>query len=81
MYATLAMTHKTRSDRRCDWCYTKIVTGDLYKRYRFYDGGNAYTVQMHPECYEAMGDAAKEEGGWIEWTPGDFERPKVEVKP
>ena len=29
---------------------------------------------MHPECYEAMEQAAREEGGWFEWTPG-MERP------
>lgn len=33
------------------------------------------TMREHPECYEAMCEAAEEEGGWIEWTPGQ-ERPQ-----
>lgn len=74
-------THVSRKDRGCEWCGETIVRDERYIRYRYYDGGTALTVQMHPECYAAMGDAAKEEGGWIEWTPGDFERPTVEVKP
>ncbi len=39
--------------------------------------GDASTVKMHPECFEAMQDAASEEGGWLEWTPGQ-ERPTKE---
>ena len=45
----------------------------------YYDeGGTAATVCMHPECFEAMGEMAREEGGWCEWTPG-MERPKKEL--
>ena len=43
-------------------------------RYRWYDSGEAATVKMHPECHKAMHEAAREEGGYIEWTPGQ-ERP------
>ena len=43
-------------------------------RYRFFNGGDAGTCKMHPECYEAMEQAAHEEGGWFEWIPG-MERP------
>lgn len=66
--------HKARKQHRCDWCWQFIVVGETYKRYRYYNGGDAGTVRMHPECYEAMQDAASEEGGFIEWTPGQ-ERP------
>ena len=65
--------------RNCDWCWEHIKIGEEYRRYRFFDGGQAYTVYMHPECYEAMGEMAREEGGWCEWTPG-MERPETAVK-
>lgn len=64
---------------RCDWCWGFVRTGDSYQRYRCYSYGEASTVRLHPECYEAMIDAADEEGGWIEWTPGR-ERPSVAVE-
>ena len=52
-----------------------IEPGDTYLRYRFFDCGDAGTVKMHPECYEAMQEEAKQEGGFMEWTPGEHERP------
>lgn len=74
MHATEAETHKARKAHRCEWCGQRIDEGTAYKRYRYYDGGEASTVKMHPECYDAMQGAAREEGGYIEWTPG-MERP------
>jgi hypothetical protein len=74
MNMTEVETHKARKAHRCEWCWQRIDEGAEYKRYRYYDGGEAGTVKMHPECYEAMQEAAREEGGWIEWTPG-MERP------
>ncbi len=76
-YQTETTTQKSRKNRHCDWCWQRIAIGDEYKRYRVYDGGDASTVQMHPECCEAMSEAAQQEGGWYEWTAG-MERPKVE---
>ena len=67
-------THKARKAHRCGWCWQRIDDGTEYKRYRYYGGGEASTVKMHPECYDAMQEAAREEGGYIEWTPG-MERP------
>lgn len=66
--------HKARIPHRCDWCWQVVKSGDQYKRYRYYDGGDAGTVKMHPECHEAMQEAAREEGGVIEWTPGQERR-------
>lgn len=66
--------HQARKRHRCSWCWQHIEVGENYRRYRFYDGGEAATVKMHPECYDAMLQAAREEGGVIEWTPGQ-ERP------
>jgi len=70
MHATAVETHKARKTHRCEWCWQRIAECSEYKRYRYYNGGDAGTVKMHPECYEAMQEAAHEEGGWIEWTPG-----------
>ena len=77
MHATAVETHKARKTHRCEWCWQRIAECSEYKRYRYYNGGDAGTVKMHPECYGAMHEAAHEEGGWIEWTPGQ-ERPKAD---
>lgn len=66
--------HQARKRHRCSWCWQQIEVGEKYRRYRFYDDGEAATVKMHPECHDAMQEAAREEGGVIEWTPGQ-ERP------
>lgn len=74
MHATATETHKAKKLHRCDWCWQFIDAGETYKRYRFYDSGDAGTVKMHPECYALMQDEANAEGGWMTWTPGQ-ERP------
>ncbi len=73
-YVTETEAHKARKSHRCKWCWQHIELGTEYRRYRYYVGGEAGTVKMHPECYDAMQDEAREEGGWYEWTPGR-ERP------
>ena len=65
-----------RKRHRCTWCWERINVGDTYKRYRMFDGGDAQTIRMHPECLGAREAAAEEEGGWYEWIPGE-ERPDV----
>lgn len=75
---TETTTQKANKPHRCTWCWQRIGVGETYNRYRFFDGGDAGTVKMHPECYDAMLDAAREEGGWIEWTPG-MERPSTKA--
>lgn len=74
MHVTPAETHKARKRHRCDWCWQFIEPNSAYSRYRFYNGGDVGTVKMHPECLDAMQEEATEEGGFIEWTPGQ-ERP------
>ena len=76
MHMTEVETHKARKAHRCEWCWQRIDEGAEYKRYRYYDGGEAATIKMHPECMGAMQDEAAEWGGDFEWTPGQ-ERPKV----
>lgn len=73
---TEATEHVAQKRHRCTWCWQTIAIGDQYKRYRYFDGGDAGTVKMHPECYGAMQEAAAEEGGFLEWTPG-MERPVI----
>lgn len=75
-FQTETETHVARKRHRCDWCWQFIEPGERYSRYRYFDGGDAGTVKMHTECHEAMQEAAREEGGWFEWSPGQ-ERPEV----
>lgn len=71
---TETTTQGARIRHHCMWCWQSINIGEPYKRYRYFDGGDSGVVKMHPECYGAMQDAASEDGGFIEWTPG-MERP------
>lgn len=70
-------TQFARKRYPCEWCGESINIGDSYTRYRWFCHGDAGTCRMHRECLAAMQAAAEEEGGWIEWTPGDQERPEV----
>lgn len=74
-HCTEAETHKAKKVHQCEWCWQRIEIGEQYMRYRFFDGGEAGTVKAHPECYDAIQEYAREEGGYIEWTPGQ-ERPQ-----
>ena len=71
---TETTTQKAKIQHRCNWCWQFIVPGEQYARYRFFDGGNAGTVKIHPECFKAMQVEASEWDGDFEWTPGQ-ERP------
>jgi hypothetical protein len=71
--ATKTTEHKARKRHACSWCDEAIEIGEQYKRYRYFNYGDAGTVKMHPECHTAM---IEESGGHaIEWSPGEFERP------
>jgi hypothetical protein len=71
---TETTAQKARKRHRCTWCWEFIEPGEQYKRYRYFDGGDAGTVKLHPECHEAMLQDAAEWGPRFEWTPGQ-ERP------
>lgn len=64
-----------RKAHECSWCGEQIGVGESYTRYRWFRNGDAGTCRMHPECLLAMRDAANDEGGWIDFMPGDNERP------
>jgi hypothetical protein len=72
-------TLTARKNHRCSWCGEIIKFGERYSRYRVWIGYDTSTVKMHPECLDASGEEAREAGGWIEWTPGEAERPRKEI--
>ena len=60
---------------QCSWCAERIEIGETYLRYRWYNGSDASTVKMHPECISAMRELIKLEGGYeIEFGLGDNPR-------
>ena len=66
----------SRKIRRCGWCGESIKIGEPYESYRWRDGSDGGNVYMHPECLEAMRRTSREEGGWLEWSPGENLRGK-----
>lgn len=75
MGATTTTQHvtKARKSHNCSWCAQTINKGQPYSRYRWFDGSDASTVKMHPECYAAMERLTIEEGE-IEFYPGEHKR-------
>lgn len=60
---------------QCSWCAERIMPGETYKRYRWYDGGDANTVKLHEECSDACDRAIEQNSPhYIEFSPGDFPR-------
>ncbi|NKI68895.1 hypothetical protein GN109_05635 [Collimonas pratensis] len=43
-----------KKKHRCSYCGHIIQVGETYKRYRYFDGGDAGTVKIHPECLLAF---------------------------
>jgi hypothetical protein len=76
------MGHATELERvkaakvthRCSWCAEKINVGSPYSRYRYFDGGDAGTVKLHPECHEVLDETVREEGYDYEFYPGENPR-------
>ena len=60
--------------RQCSWCGTDIAVGEPYHGYTYRNGKDSDRVTLHLCCHEAMQTLAREEGGWVEWTPGVFEK-------
>ena len=80
MYCTDTETLKARKTHLCMSCGEGIAVGETYVRWRCYDGGDASTNKMHPECL-AMHQADADKYGDREWeySPYSHERPKVEA--
>ncbi len=65
-HATEPKTVKARQQHRCEWCYEAILPGNNYIKWAWFDGGQASTVKVHPECHDAIGDLYDDE-----FTPGE----------
>lgn len=63
-----------KKQHRCSWCDKRIEVGESYKRYRWFGDDGPSTVKLHHECYDAMHEAAQEEGGDFEFMPGENPR-------
>ena len=74
---TDVVTREARKPTRCHWCWESIAKGESHQTYTQFSDGRASTTRMHPECYEAMQDYAREVEYYareVEWAPG-MERP------
>jgi hypothetical protein len=75
--ATTTDTEEVKAARKpheCSWCGERIEKGMPYKRYRYFDGGDAGTVKLHPECEAASAELIAEFNEAIEFRPGDYPR-------
>lgn len=70
-----AAVRTARKPHRCIWCGEGINTGQPYTYERSVFRGEMQYHHFHTECLDSMHDAAHEEGGEIEFTPHDQERP------
>lgn len=70
---TIETIKAAKKPHQCSWCGTKIHAGETYKKYRYFDGGDAGTVKMHAECLDAYysQDTWEQEEGF---SPGDNPR-------
>ena len=67
-----------RINHKCLWCGDIINSGESYKYYRCYDCGDASTVKMHPECFEAA-DEESSIWGQLEFYPFSNARGKLSI--
>lgn len=68
---------RAKSRHRCTWCGEWIEAGSIYIRERVKVDGDMSTNKLHPECSDALTEAARAEGGSITYTLYDNERPAV----
>lgn len=75
----ITLHHETRRARkvhRCTWCGQTIEPGQRYFHFSVIFEGELQTNKMHPECEDALQDAASDEpGGCYVFEPGEGERP------
>ena len=67
----------SRKRRQCDWCGEAIEIGQPYESYMWSAYGDTSRITMHPECQTAAGKLASQEGGFVEWTCGEFARGSI----
>lgn len=74
-YTLISEERRTaRKPHRCIWCWQRIAKGERYEYEAGINDGDFQSQHFHPECQAAKDQAAAEEGGYIEWTPG-MDRP------
>ena len=71
---------KSRKCRRCDWCGEAIEIGQPYDSYMWAAYGDTSRIRMHPECHRAAGELATQEGGFVEWMGGEFQRGSIDER-
>ena len=71
---------KSRKRRWCDWCGEAIEIGQSYDSYMFAAYGDTSRIKMHPECHRAAGELATQEGGFVEWMGGEFQRGSIDER-
>lgn len=68
-----------RKQHRCIWCGQRIEPGEKYRRERSVYDGAMQDHKWHPECDEQFGIECAAEGGNLEFSPHDNERPAFGV--
>jgi len=64
---------------RCTWCSGVIKIGKPYWRWRWFDGFDASTAKLHPECNDAADLLSTVEPWWDQtYTGGEFQRGSTE---
>lgn len=61
---------------RCSWCGERIHKGDPAVAWCCMDGRDFISVQVHPECSEAINRTLVEEGGVFDFGSGEQKRGK-----
>ena len=70
-------THIARKQHQCSWCGQMIEAGSKYVRQRIIgDDAEPCTNKLHPECDDALSEAARAEGGCVYFDFGGQERPE-----
>lgn len=65
---------KSRKRKSCDWCNEWIDVGQPAVAWLWKDGADVQPTRVHPECYTALCEEAREWGYGYEFTPGDHKR-------
>jgi hypothetical protein len=62
---------RTRTDRKCDWCWEPINAGDPSVVCSGIFEGDFFTSRYHPECNDAVNRYVHETRSWYEPLPQD----------
>lgn len=51
---------RAKKEHKCSWCGEKILLGESYKRWRWYDSSDVTTCKLHDECFNVHSDKVTE---------------------